>query len=100
LIAVAQLLDHIDVEPILLKGAIALLPDQYPGAEDRVIGDLDLLLPVDRIDEASEALRKTGYRVASLEHMLPATESGTITFRRCCIRNSPWHRTPQTHAVR
>ena len=71
LIAVAQLLNHIDVEPILLKGAIALLPDQYPGAEDRVIGDLDLLLPVDRIDEASEALRKTGYRVASLEHVLP-----------------------------
>jgi len=34
------LLNHIDVEPILLKGAIALLPDQYPWAEDRVIGDL------------------------------------------------------------
>jgi Uncharacterised nucleotidyltransferase len=71
LIAVAQRLNHIDVEPILLKGAIALLPDQYPGAEDRVIGDLDLLLPLDRIDEAFAALRKTGYHAPSLEHTLP-----------------------------
>jgi hypothetical protein len=72
LIAVAQQLNNIDVEPILLKGAIALSPDQYPGAEDRVMGDLDLLLPIDRIDEAFAALQKIGYHAPYLEYMLPS----------------------------
>ena len=45
LTAIARALDPLGIRPLLLKGANALLPDQYPGAEDRVLGDLDLGVP-------------------------------------------------------
>lgn len=61
LAAVAKTLNRIDVQPILLKGANALLSDSYDGAEDRVIGDLDLLLPQDSLAAAAGALRACGY---------------------------------------
>lgn len=54
-------LNRIDVRPILLKGAIALTPGQYPGAEDRVIGDLDLLVPRERLESCIGALTAMGY---------------------------------------
>ena len=73
LIAVTRRLNGIGIEPLLLKGAIALLPQAHPGAEDRVVGDLDLLLPADRIDAASAALLDEGYRLASDQRMLPGS---------------------------
>ncbi len=41
--AVTRVLNDLGIEPLLLKDALALLPAPYPGAGDRVIGDLDLL---------------------------------------------------------
>ncbi len=61
LIAVAGYLNCIGIEPLLLKGANALLPGQYPGAEDRVTGDLDLLVPADRAKEVFALLQQEGY---------------------------------------
>ncbi len=63
LIMITATLNKISIYPLLLKGAITLLPDQYPGAEDRVIGDLDLLVPDDQIDTATEALIQIGYEL-------------------------------------
>lgn len=67
---IAGLLNGIGIEPVALKGAIALVPDPYPRAEDRVIGDLDLLVPGDRVWEAHEALLRSGYRRAPKDRML------------------------------
>ena len=58
---IARALTPLDIQPVLLKGANALLPDQYPGAEDRVIGDLDLGVPPLRLAAAEGALLDLGY---------------------------------------
>ena len=55
-------LNEIDVQPLLLKGAINLVTEQYPGCRDRVIGDLDLAIPEDRIKESFQWLNKEPYR--------------------------------------
>jgi hypothetical protein len=70
LIHIAQLLNRSGIKPVLLKGVNALLPDQYPGAKDRVLGDLDLMVPADRVGEASAALQADGYLQLSLERVL------------------------------
>lgn len=58
---VAAELNGLSIKPILLKGAIALLPDQYPGSEDRILTDFDLLVPEEYIDKARHALVTLGY---------------------------------------
>lgn len=58
------ILNQADIVPVLLKGAIALLPDQYPLAFARVLGDLDLGVPADQVDRGGAALRAAGYFVA------------------------------------
>ena len=63
----AQLTEAVDalasrgVKPILVRGAsfIALGGKAY---DNRVFGDLDLLVPVERADEAFESLEAIGYR--------------------------------------
>ena len=57
-------LNRIGLKPLLLKGANALLPDAYPGAGDRMLGDLDLWLPEAAHPAATAALLELGYRVA------------------------------------
>uniref|UniRef100_UPI0025E52A0A nucleotidyltransferase family protein n=1 Tax=uncultured Lamprocystis sp. TaxID=543132 RepID=UPI0025E52A0A len=76
------ILNQADIVPVLLKGAIALLPDQYPLAFARVLGDLDLGVPADQVDRGEAALRAAGYfpaphaepvlwSAASAHHLLP-----------------------------
>ncbi|EGV15851.1 nucleotidyltransferase family protein [Thiocapsa marina] len=72
--AVVARLNDADIEPLLLKGAIALLTGQYPGASDRVLGDLDLLVPGDRLDEASALAQTIGYRKAELPMVFPGDQ--------------------------
>lgn len=67
LVAVARRLNGIGIEPLLLKGAIALLPGEYPGAEDRMMGDLDILVPAERLLDAYQALRDSSYTVWARE---------------------------------
>jgi hypothetical protein len=62
--AIAAALNQRGLEPLLLKGANALLPDAYPGAEDRMLGDLDLYLPEAQHPEAMEALLELDYQPA------------------------------------
>lgn len=64
LVRIAAALNRVDICPIILKGGIALMPGQYPGAEDRVIGDLDILIPAHRLDDAKAAVSTIEYRDA------------------------------------
>jgi hypothetical protein len=63
LLIITEALNASGIQPVLLKGAITLTPGQYPGAEDRVIGDLDLLVPPHLLEAATSALMTLGYGV-------------------------------------
>ena len=62
LVTITQALNRIGIQPVLLKGAIALTSEQYPGAEDRVMGDLDLLVPNQYMDIATKTVEDLGYQ--------------------------------------
>lgn len=66
LVDMARGLNRIGLEPLLLKGANALLPDAYPDAGDRMLGDLDLWLPEAAHPAATDALLESGYRIAEV----------------------------------
>jgi hypothetical protein len=68
-------LHRVGVEPIVLKGG-ALTYLVYPAPELRTMGDLDLLVPLEQLDRASEALHVVGFRtwpgaVPDHHHHLP-----------------------------
>jgi len=56
-------INRLGVEPVLLKGAICLMSRPYEGSEDRVMGDLDLLVPVDAIEPVFGMLQQRGYGI-------------------------------------
>jgi hypothetical protein len=58
---VAGLLNAIDIEPVLLKGAALLVEEIYPQSSMRILGDIDILIPKDRSAEASAALKAAGF---------------------------------------
>lgn len=62
LAAMTRALNGIGIEPILLKGAVALTAAAYPGAADRVLGDLDIVVPEARLTEAAVAIERLGYQ--------------------------------------
>jgi hypothetical protein len=61
LAAVVGALNRVGVEPVLLKGAIRLVDGLYPDPGWRMMRDLDLLVPGDRLGDAIAALRGAGY---------------------------------------
>lgn len=63
--AISQALNGIGITPLLVKGAIALTPGQYPGASDRIMGDLDIVVPEEGVAEARKVLVSIGYAEAS-----------------------------------
>jgi hypothetical protein len=58
---VAGLLNAIDIEPVLLKGAALLVEGIYPQPSMRILGDIDILVPKDRSAEACAALKAVGF---------------------------------------
>jgi len=56
-----RLLNQAGIEPLLLKGAIALLPEQYPHAFARMLGDLDLGVAGTEAHRAAEVLQAAGF---------------------------------------
>jgi hypothetical protein len=58
---VVVILNAIDLEPVLLKGAAQLIAGNYPAPGLRVMGDLDLLIPHDQAGCAELALRGVGF---------------------------------------
>jgi len=62
LVTVGAELNALGVEPLLLKGAAGLLRGLYPDATVRLINDLDLAVPAERLDACLAALTAMGYR--------------------------------------
>ncbi len=61
LAAVVGAVNREGVEPVLLKGAIRLVDGLYPDPGWRMMRDLDLLVPEDRLEDVVAALRGAGY---------------------------------------
>lgn len=62
-IALAHVLNRRGMAPLFLKGTAHLLSGLHAGSGDRLIGDIDLLIPREQHPEALAALREAGYRV-------------------------------------
>ena len=83
---IAAALNAIGTEPVLLKGVAYLVEDLYGDPAARVIGDIDLLVSEERIEDAVGALLATGYREAGLDdvsfaahhHRAPLVRDDTV----------------------
>ena len=73
-------LNAIEIEPTLLKGAANLMSGLYPSPAARLVGDLDILVPQERIEDAAEALLRIGFafdgRADDTHHHLPRMRHG------------------------
>ena len=55
-------LNRIDISPVLLKGAMHLVTDMYGDPGARIMSDIDVLVPRDRVAECLTALHGLGYK--------------------------------------
>ena len=58
---VVAALNGINVQPVLLKGAVSLVEPLYAQPGARIMTDLDLLVPAERIDACRQRLEAEGY---------------------------------------
>jgi len=76
--AVAKILNSLGIQPVLLKGAAYLETGLYANIADRFTGDVDLLVPEDRSEEAVTLLKDRGFiederdRLGRFRHHHPA----------------------------
>lgn len=56
------MLDSVGVQPVLLKGAAAIVGGLYPTAGERMISDLDILVPAEKLSDILANMRAAGYR--------------------------------------
>ena len=61
LLEAVRQLNRIDITPVLLKGAMHLVTDVYGDTGARIMTDIDLLVPREKIDECLPALHGLGY---------------------------------------
>ena len=70
-----QVLNNTGVRPVLLKGAAALVSGLYPTPGERMIGDIDVLIPPSTLSSVVfKHLLAAGYRPVAVEEELPETE--------------------------
>jgi len=60
-IELAAIHNEIDVVPVFLKGAAHLLSGLYPELAQRIMLDLDVLVPADRFSDCIDRLRANGF---------------------------------------
>jgi hypothetical protein len=72
---IAALLSPADIRPVFFKGAALLLMGLFPGDGDRLMEDIDILLPETEIPEALDLLLKGGY----VPHPVEEGKDGTYT---------------------
>jgi hypothetical protein len=58
-------LNSVEVRPLLLKGAAVIVGGLYPTPGERIITDIDVLVPSKRLPEILERLNVEGYRLAN-----------------------------------
>jgi Uncharacterised nucleotidyltransferase len=80
---VAACLNRLDIEPLLLKGAIRLVDSRYPDPGWRFMRDLDLFVPRDRLKQAVACLVSLGYRFPTemlphRKHLPPLCRDGAV----------------------
>jgi len=68
---VVGLLNAIDIEPVLLKGAALLVEGVYREPSLRFLGDADILIPANRSTEADAALKAAGFEAKSADVVPP-----------------------------
>jgi hypothetical protein len=61
LLEAVRRLNRIDITPVLLKGAMHLVTDVYGDTGARIMTDIDLLVPREKIDACLPALHDLGY---------------------------------------
>ncbi len=72
-IGLCRILNAVDVQPLLLKGMANVFDGLYEEPGLRTMGDIDVLVPMDRIADCVEAMKAAGYkcdREDNLEHHL------------------------------
>ena len=78
-------LNDVDVEPVLLKGTANLFTGIYPDPAIRVLCDVDLLVPREKVGDCVRRLRSAGYSPTmdpglpvwkSMHHCVPLLKSG------------------------
>lgn len=62
---IIRTLNAVDIEPVLLKGAVDLVAPRYPDPAARILRDLDLLVPRAQCPRALAALAVAGYHEKS-----------------------------------
>jgi len=70
---ITGLLNAIDIEPVLLKGAAHLVEGTYPDPSWRILGDLDILVPASRSQEVVAALQAAGFGTKPSDVVPPPT---------------------------
>ena len=80
-----QSLNSVGITPMLLKGTAALAEDLYPDHGMRILSDIDLLIPLTKLDAASAALTTANF--------VPTTINQTLVDR------DHHHLPVQVHAV-
>lgn len=61
---IAGVLSGEGIRPVFLKGAAGLVSGLYPETADRIMIDIDILVPSGEIDQAARAIQEMGYRYA------------------------------------
>ena len=74
-IEISKLLNHNGISPIFLKDTAHLFDGLYNDIAERIIGDIDFLVPEDKMVEAAEILIKNGYKTT----MKYKSNSGAVT---------------------
>jgi hypothetical protein len=57
-----RVLNSIGVQPVLLKGFAAIVGGLYPTSGERIVTDIDILIPVTRLPEILDLLAGIGYK--------------------------------------
>lgn len=65
-----QSLNSIGITPLLLKGTAALAEDLYPDHGMRILSDIDLLIPVTKLEAASAALTSANFVATTINQGL------------------------------
>ena len=68
-VEVCRILNHAGIEPVLLKGMANLVSGVYDDPSMRIMNDVDILAPEEKMDEAVELMRQNGY--SAMEDKLP-----------------------------